>query len=117
MPTKDRFGVAINAAKLVAYSDYTITEAAKIENCTVSGIKCAARRLGIDLTKKNENKCLMFKGGRWYVRASYVGFRVCFPVGPDLEKARMKRDEFLNFMNAESKKTQERLNKFIAKIS
>jgi len=102
---------------MVAYSDYTIKEAAKIENCSEKSIKSAARRLGIDLTRKNENKCLMYHNGRWYVRASYVGFRVCFPAGPDLEKARIKRDEFFKFMHAESKKTQELLNKFIAEIS
>lgn len=116
MPTKDRFGVAIHAAKMVAYANYTIKEAAKIENCSEHSIYCAARRLGIDISKNKENKCLMSKGGRWYVRVMYGRYRICFPAGTDLEKARSKRDAFINFMNAEMKKTAEKLNQFISRI-
>jgi len=116
MPTKDRFGVAIHAAKMVAYSDYTIKEAAKIENCSEVSIYGAARRLGIDISKNKENKSLMSKGGRWYVRVTYGRCRICFPAGTDLEKARCKRDAFINFMNAETKKTAAKLNRFISRI-
>ena len=99
MSTRAPKGKVVKVAKILAKTSVSPTQAADFYDTNLGSLYCAARRLGIKLRKRNENRNICPMKKAFYFRVRTKEMNAYWYLGRDIEKARTMRDRLEKFFD------------------